>query len=257
MDWIIALATAVLAAFASSFFTMWYTKRKIIPDEYKRARAELAYTEYIKNKNEAYQQLFKQIKITEGNVYDLVRVIVSNFSYNRHNLDDIKSFMRDDQFTKYMTEEVEKAWEKGRDNGIMIYKEFKKEVEDLKQNESIAKLNNLIIEKQIYLSADVLNISRDVINKLRKMKRNKALIRSNEEWRNPLPVGKKRTEYLNKMMDLDNENRKLMAEISDDISGKQVNDNKQTFSCLANIMRDELDQTNLSIPKQKKPKKKK
>ena len=226
----------VIAVFASAFITAVVTYFIVIPRQYQRARAELAYNEYIKNKNKAYQNIYLTIKEAEMYIQKIMPRMVYDLQYDLHDLSDIEQLMEENNFTNHMISGVKVIWKKeGKQKGIDKFKKLLETNEDVKRRNLINKFHTLTLNNRIYMSKTIFDLLMDLCDKYKK-------VIHNNEWgdyftgiADQYEPGEDRLEYVDKATE-----KYCLKEETFEEAKIIVNGNEKQDS-LAELMKKELD----------------
>ncbi len=161
----------VIAVFASAIITAVLTYYVVIPRQYQRAKAELAYNEYIKNKNHLYQKICKSIGSMNWHIEPIKsgnppQITIALDRYN--NVDDYEALFNSFNVSKRSQGRIKDHIENGEIKKARKIFQDDAIINHLYQTRnSVNELENLAGEAYIYTSENMYRLLENIISEAR------------------------------------------------------------------------------------------
>lgn len=123
---------------------------------------------YTAKRHECYPELYKLIEISNGSIRRL-RGLKRELSFQNVNSQDIESYMRDKQFTSNDIELILGYWDEDTNSAISLLKKRLQRIDYNEAQEKYFEANDYFYFMVLYLSEDVEDIARELLDILYKL----------------------------------------------------------------------------------------
>lgn len=123
---------------------------------------------YTAKRHECYAELYKLIEISNGSIRNL-RGLGRELTFDNVNSEDLESFMNNKQFTSNDIELILKNWNENKSHAIKIIRIGLERIDYNEANEKFVDANNYLYFMSLYLSEDIENIARELLDSLHKL----------------------------------------------------------------------------------------